>query len=346
MGGSRMIINKNGSMRKNLTWNIRGCKMNNVFVKFFAIIFICYFFITCTRKEDDSSAPTTPKSARTQSGTEMTAWLKAIDENNFDNVLSLFDRLTSVDIEELTTNHAAEREAFSYDLNKTGDGVVIKKFNGSYEIYPAVIIPKTIEDYPVVEIAGFAQSGVSIMTVVIPNTIKKSSYGTNFSQYIHKINFPEGLEAIDSYVFRGSSITGELVIPNSVKEIGREAFLGCKNLTSIKFGTGINKIEEDCFGGTSISELVFPDNIETIGIRAFKECISLEKITFSKNIKSVGGGAFYGCIGLSEIIIPDEVTIISWSPVYITWENVFTKCGVLKLASRKKVQDLGYQGDF
>jgi hypothetical protein len=91
---------------------------------------------------------------------------------------------------------------------------------------------------------------------------------------------------------------------------------------------------------------VLPDNIESIGTRAFKGCISLEKITFPKNIKSIGGGAFYGCTGLSEIIIPEEVTTISWGATDRGWENAFTKCGILKLASRKRVQDLGYKGDF
>lgn len=326
------------------------------------------------------------------SGTGLGAWMKAVNEGDDENIVALFDSLTPADIEELTTKYAHERENFNYDLNDTGDGVVITKFNASYDIYPFVIIPKTIEEYPVVEIKGFGQSRPSIMVVVLPNTIKKLSDNVSFSKYIHKINFPEGLEYIGEWIFVGSSLTGEIVIPSTVKEIGECAFRECKNLTSVKFENGIKKIGEESFNRTAISEIVLPnsvetigssafagcsyltsvkfgtgikdtgsgsfqytaiseivlpDSVETIGGGAFADCNSLKKITFSKNIKAIKEFAFLNCTTLSDIIIPEEVTAISFPMAYDHWDpNQFNGCGVIKLASRKRLQDLGYKGSF
>jgi hypothetical protein len=298
------------------------------------------------------------------------AWLKALEENDEYNIVALFDSLTPKDIEELTTKYPAPRESFSYDLNSEGDGIIIKKFNADeqYDTYSIVIIPKTIEGYPVTEIKDFTPQSIiykntNVMTVVLPNTIKRLSDRASFSLYIHKINFPEGLEYIGNSVFDNSSITGEIVIPDTVKEIGFRAFNACKNLTSVKLGSGVKKLsymafnecrnltdvkfasgliemDFECFRGTAISELVFPDSLEIIGDKAFSLCTSLEKITFPKNIKSIDNAAFYGCRSLSDIIIPAEVTEVSWKG----WP--FQECGSLKLASRKKLQDLGYQGEF
>ena len=49
-----------------------------------------------------------------------------------------------------------------------------------------------------------------------------------------EINFPESLEGIDKGAFAGcTSLSGDIVIPNTVKYIRDEAFTGCEKIGTI-----------------------------------------------------------------------------------------------------------------
>ena len=66
---------------------------------------------------------------------------------------------------------------------------------------------------------------------------------------------------------------GEVVIPETVKEIGKRAFDGCKNLT----------------------EIIIPSTVEEIGERAFMDCKSLKKVVIQGDKTKIGKEAFLRC---------------------------------------------------
>ena len=82
----------------------------------------------------------------------------------------------------------------------------------------------------------------------------------------------------------------EIIIPDYVSDIDKQAFMDCKFLSNIKIGSGVN----------------------TINNEVFKNCISLTTITIPNSVLTIGDWAFDGCIGLSEITIPDSVTNIGY----------------------------------
>ena len=94
------------------------------------------------------------------------------------------------------------------------------------------------------------------------------------------------------------------VIPNSVTKIGRYAFSGSIDLSSI----------------------TIPDNVTIIDQNAFSGCSSLTSITIPKNVTGIGWMAFTGCEGLTtvtcEAITPPEtiVGISDPSNASIFWE--------------------------
>ena len=81
-------------------------------------------------------------------------------------------------------------------------------------------------------------------------------------------------------------------IPNTVTEIGKNAFYYCSKMTSI----------------------TIPDSVTTIGAGAFESCSSLTEITIPQSVTSIGSDAFVYCGKLMAINIKGEEGRISGGP--------------------------------
>lgn len=139
----------------------------------------------------------------------------------------------------------------------------------------------------------------------------------------------------NDHPYRGGIIS--IIIPDTVTEVGDDAFDGCANFMEVTFLSSgkltdktINQYAFDrCrlrkvtlpYGLTQIpnsffyyqyglSEVVIPDSVTTIGDEAFRDCRELTKIEIPDSVTSIGDGAFNSCTSLSKIEIPDSVTHI------------------------------------
>ena len=81
---------------------------------------------------------------------------------------------------------------------------------------------------------------------------------------------------------------GDVVIPDTVKAIGEDAFCDCTGLTSV----------------------TIPNSVTSIGYSAFYGCTGLTSVTIPNSVTWIGDYAFCGCTGLTSVTIPDSVTSI------------------------------------
>ena len=81
-------------------------------------------------------------------------------------------------------------------------------------------------------------------------------------------------------------------IPNTVTEIGQNAFYWCNKMTSI----------------------TIPDSVTVIGAGAFGGCSSLKEITIPQSVTSIGADAFIYCENLTAINIKGTANRISGAP--------------------------------
>ena len=96
------------------------------------------------------------------------------------------------------------------------------------------------------------------------------------------------LTIIGDCVVDGRGCSGELVIPQGIREIGPGAFKNCTRLTKI----------------------VFPDTIESISYRAFYGCISLDHVELPNSLDSVlGDYMFEDCTSLKSVVFPKNKTL-------------------------------------
>ena len=132
---------------------------------------------------------------------------------------------------------------------------------------------------------------------------------------LREIVLPETLRGIGREAFKGCWNLEEICIPQGVVEIEDEAFAGCCSLESIEVveGNPIFRSEGNCCLTKDRKALVFgckssviPASVETIGRSAFQWCETLSGINIPASVVSIQNRAFYGCLALRSIGFPDS----------------------------------------
>lgn len=132
-----------------------------------------------------------------------------------------------------------------------------------------------------------------------------------------------------------------VVIPNTVKEIGSEAFYGCEKIITITLPNRIRLIGDYafayCFGLESVN---ISDNIDEtfnedgeVGVFAFRECSSLTSVTLPTNITKIGSQSFCSCRNLKSIKFPERLTDIK--------ESAFSSCGLTSVVLPESLTYIG-----
>ncbi len=80
------------------------------------------------------------------------------------------------------------------------------------------------------------------------------------------IKIEEGVEAVDDYAFLGCENLETIILPTTLKRIGKGAFANCKKLKNIEFPDGIERIEAYAFRNTQIDKFILPDTLKYVSI--------------------------------------------------------------------------------
>ena len=101
----------------------------------------------------------------------------------------------------------------------------------------------------------------------------------------------------------------KITIPNTVREIGEDAFGRCENLQSVKLNNGLKKIDDGAFAGCrKLKKVTIPKMVTEIGDSAFCGCENLQSVKLYAGLISIDSYAFGGCKKLKKITIPKTVT--------------------------------------
>ena len=97
-----------------------------------------------------------------------------------------------------------------------------------------------------------------------------------------------------------------VVLPNSVRYIGRGAFANCMSLISVELGDSLISIGEEAFTNCAFATIALPSTLQNIGVVCFAGC-SLNSITIPGSVAKISEGVFYACERLKKVTIMDGV---------------------------------------
>jgi hypothetical protein len=224
---------------------------------------------------------------------------------------------------------------FVYELNEARDGIVITGYKGRGG---DIVIPSTIEGYPVVEFAANALSGFRESTIrwelnraykFLKNTKNKDEINmykeeiNNLKDQIKKANirpsitsvvFPDSITEMapdagfmgrnkSDGAFEASFALKAFKFPKNIKVIPA-LFNACDALTTIVLPENPEIIVYRAFHGLNITSIVIPEGVKEIRNGAFEECKELTSVKIPDSIEIIGNYAFYKCSALTKVDIP------------------------------------------
>ena len=231
---------------------------------------------------------------------------------------------------------------YTYSLD-SGNATIIRCKNYTDE---EIVVPDTLDGYPVTAIGDFAFSAASDVGASWGNTTITYTY--NYT----KITLPEGVKTIGRYAFAENKNLKEVVLPESLTDFNYCAFMNCKNLESVNIFDGIECLPDFLFSGCAklgtlalpdgikiicdnaisiTSADLLPESVEYLGKELFTGCTeetvtlpenlkvlrgtfykmqALKQIEFNEYLKEIGEKTFQNCNGLTEFYVPDSVTVL------------------------------------
>lgn len=112
---------------------------------------------------------------------------------------------------------------------------------------------------------------------------------------------PEGTEAIQENAFESVGLTG-IIIPDSVRVIGQNAFLFCKKL----------------------KEVVLPEGLAELGNHPFQWCSSLVRADLPASLVKIDGNPFLNCEKLTEIVVAEGNQALALVNGCLVWTEEMT----------------------
>ncbi len=173
-----------------------------------------------------------------------------------------------------------------------------------------------------------------IEEIIIADTVTSTGYANYFAYgctALKKVvtstkKFNNGVGAA---AFQKCSALESFIIPDSIKWIGEDAFNECTSLSSVTVPSGDFYIRLRAFDNTPFWEkqtdefvimgdgvlvryngtdtnVVIPEGVKRICC-AFENRSDILSIQLSADLKYISSDSFYGCLGITELVVPDSV---------------------------------------
>ncbi len=204
-----------------------------------------------------------------------------------------------------------------------------------------LVIPATIEGYPVTSLLSFAggsRGNDTVVSITVPEGVETISHAFNDYTALVRVNLPKSIKKIGLYAFQDCTNLRDIPLPEGLEELSYGAFSGCKALGDITLPDTLEKLELESyerqvnvFEHAHVEKLtlsarqlakfhrvlkrVWADEVVITGTtddpdtgREFLKSNYLKKLTLPRGLTELGEEAFAFCHNLTEIAVPDGIT--------------------------------------
>ena len=165
----------------------------------------------------------------------------------------------------------------------------------------------------------------SMTTLNLPSTLKViEGWSLSSMSGVNLLNIPASVTTMYTYSFHANTKLRVAESNSTYKSIddvlilnkaGTKVIMASKNATTYNIPNTVTEIGKNAFYGCSkITSITIPDSVTTIGAGAFESCSSLTEITIPQNVTSIGSDAFVYCGNLTAINIKGTANRISGAP--------------------------------
>lgn len=122
-----------------------------------------------------------------------------------------------------------------------------------------------------------------------------------YCKELTEVVLPETITEIGTSAFANTGISG-IILPKKLSKLNFNVFASCKNLTEISIPESITSINANLFKGCStLRKVTLPSTLLSIGTSAFGQCSALEEIVFPATLVSIDRHVFKDCDKLARV---------------------------------------------
>ena len=233
--------------------------------------------------------------------------------------ISLPQTLSSISKSFYTNEYGAFEDCVALEKISFGGGYIGPNTFKGCELLTEVFVPSTVTG---ISSHAFEDcKGMKKITICNSGPIGYCSFaGCTNLEYVNMKQ--SKVTEIGIGAFEGTSIR-ELVTPDTLIEIGSEAFKNCEKLSKIVLNQGLISLGHDAFARCkSLVQVNIPSTVTRIGSygAVFRDCVSLTDVIIKNN--AIEKEMFLNCTSLKTVVIPSSVSTIS--------SQAFSGCTSLK----------------
>jgi len=187
----------------------------------------------------------------------------------------------------IRTNVITERDIQDY-INKKGmETKVVDGKNETYSVIKEGVLVK------------FDKRDLVNGHYTVPKEVQKIGVGAfSYCNELKTISMHNGVERIGNRAFSCSGLRC-LIIPQSVKYVGKEICLCCVDLFNVEILAEIQVLNDYAFADCkTLNSVRLPNDVKTISSFAFQGCEELKEITLPDSVRKICATAFIKCYSL------------------------------------------------
>lgn len=221
-----------------------------------------------------------------------------------------------------------ENDPHLFGIGLTKPQYVVARFNDDYS---SAVITKNVDDSD--------GKMMSWRQVDSPFSENKETLAT--------VSVKQGVTVIGAAAFCDCINITQVNLPDSIEQIGTDAFSQCKALQNIYLSENVKVIGSSAFSNcSSLTEVRLPSKLKKVNSHTFSGCSNLMQVLLGDNIQAIETCAFSSCSSLKGIQLPDSLSeIASWAFRYSGLERIdlpesVTKIGTLSFADCKNLTEI------